>query len=478
MSIYGLGSILSKAVQFLLLPLYTRLLTPGDYGTLELVAMFAGLAGNVFGLRIASGYVREHYECTDEAERESYFASAFWFGLAMSTALTGAMLWWNGEAAGLLFHFDEGPYFLALITGQLFFETQSSLFYHRLMVEQKSKSYAGLRLGALVFNLTITVVLMVVFKMGVAGILWANMLRAAAECLLLPLLMKPRGLLRYSPARLKQMLQYALPLVPLGAASFVLNLSDRYFLQYYDTLTSVGLYSLSYRFASMIYLVTNQPLIAFTPHILSIVDNEEQRKREIVRFTTWFVFAGGLLTFALAAVSREIVMVMASNAFADGWKAVFVLGLSYVLMGVANIICIGFDIQRRYWIKTWSWFGAAAINIGLNFLLIPTWGFIGAAVATALSYLAVVVLYAVVLSKIYPLQLAWTRMGIFLALLIADYQLVALIDWPLLPAVAVKTAVVLGSALLFWKSGLLPADERQRVIETVRARLPGWVSRG
>jgi len=171
-------------------------------------------------------------------------------------------------------------------------------------------------------------------------------------------------------------------------------------------------------------------------------------------------------------------MVMASNAFADGWKAVFVLGFSYVLMGVANIICIGFDIQRRYWIKTWSWFGAAAINIGLNFLLIPTWGFIGAAVATALSYLAVVVLYAVVLSKIYPLQLAWTRMGIFLALLIADYQLVALIDWPLLPAVAVKTAVVLGSALLFWKSGLLPADERQRVIETVRARLPGWVSRG
>ncbi|GAF69488.1 unnamed protein product, partial [marine sediment metagenome] len=157
MSIYGLGGIMTKAISFFLLPIYTRVLVPADYGTLELVYMAGGIIAISYGLMISSGYVREYYVNKDEEHRQALLSSTFGFTFFSTIIILSLTFFFASELSRLLFKFDYGDLFLKLIAISMAIHAHSVIFYNLLMVQEKSKKYISIQIITLLLTIGLTI---------------------------------------------------------------------------------------------------------------------------------------------------------------------------------------------------------------------------------------------------------------------------------------------------------------------------------
>jgi len=350
MSIYGLGGVLTKAIQFFLLPVYTRVLAPADYGSLELVYMVAAIIAMVYGLMISSGYLRNYYDSKEDDHRRVLLGSAVWFTFFSSLVLGGISITYSDSIADAVFDFEGGGLFIALITVSTALKAHSMIFYNLLMVREQAKRYVVLHLITLVVSLSLTVFLVVGKEWGVRGILTAQVSAFSLELLMLAVLMVRPSIFRFSWKNTREMLTYSVPLIPLQVASFVLALSNRYFLQEYRSLEEVGLFSLGYRFASILPLFAIEPLKAFGPHIFSMVDEPEKCKQTLANFTRYFCAGSCLVALGIGMFSREVIQIMSDSAYHSAHRIVFVLCLSYVFYGLNSLTGFAINIVKRNWL--------------------------------------------------------------------------------------------------------------------------------
>jgi len=409
MSIYGLGGIMTKAINFFLLPIYTRILVPADYGTLELVYMVGSIIAILYGFMISSGYVREYYVNKDEEHRQILLSSTFWFAFVSTMIALLLTFFFASELSQLLFKFQHGDLFLKLIAISMAIHAHSMIFYNLLMVQEKSKKYISIQIFTLLSTIGLTIYFIVFLGWSVKGVLIAQVIGRSIEFLILSTLLIRVSIKQISLSAIKEMLKYSVPLIPLQLAAFVLNLSDRFFLQNYQNLNEVGLYSMGYRFASLVPLLAIVPLRAYGPYIFSLTDDTKKCKKTIADFTRYYVAYVLTITLVISMFSREVIMIMIDKNYYSGWTVVYLLCLSYAFYGISNVLSVGIDITKKTWLKAFSWIMAALVNIGLNFLLVPSYGMIGASVATSISFLLVIVLYLIALKYIYPIELQYAK---------------------------------------------------------------------
>ncbi len=462
MSIYGFGGIITKAINFFLLPIYTRVLVPADYGTLELVYMVGSIIAISYGLMISSGYVREYYVNKDEEHRQILLSSTFWFAFVSTMIVLLLTFFLASELSQLLFKFEHGNLFLKLIAISMAIHAHSMIFYNLLMVQEKSKKYISIQIITLLLTIGLTIYFIVFLRWAVKGVLIAQVIGYSIEFLILSILLMRVSIKKISLSALKEMLKYSIPLIPLQLAAFVLNLSDRFFLQNYQNLNEVGLYSMGYRFASLVPLLAIVPLRAYGPYIFSLTDDTKKCKKTIADFSRYYVAYVLTITLVISMFSREIIMVMVDKNYYSGWTVVYLLSLSYVFYGTSNILSVGIDITKKTWLKAFSWIIAALVNIGLNFLLVPSYGMIGASIATSISFLLVIVLYLIALKYIYPIELQYMKFIVITVFTSLTYIISIYLNFTIILAIISKAILLLIFLTILIVSGYFSKIELQK----------------
>ena len=136
--VYGLGSVASQAVAFLLLPLYTRYLTPADYGTLALV----GAAGNVLpliaALGIHSGLTRVFFFYADPDDRDAVVATGLAFGIVSSILVAISLFLFAGDIASFFLDTPEGATLVRLAVGTYTVSALGSIALSILQIHQRA----------------------------------------------------------------------------------------------------------------------------------------------------------------------------------------------------------------------------------------------------------------------------------------------------------------------------------------------------
>jgi len=442
MSVYGLGGILSRFIQFLLLPLYTRVLLPSDYGSLEIVSMTGSIIAILFGLMISSGYVRNYYDNKDNHYRTELFSSAIWFTFFFSAVFLVLFFFLSDNIAARMFNFENGALYLKLILVSSFITVHNQIFYNLLMVQDKARKYVTINVITLLISIVCTIVFVVYFKWSIKGILLAQIIGFGLEFVLLFSSLSEKNLLFFSFEKIKEMLKYSLPLIPLQIASFILELSDRYFLKEYQTLNDVGLYSLGYRFAAIIPLFAVQPMRGFTPYIFSLINTPEKCKQTLADFFRYYLAAILFISLVISMFSREAIMVMADKSYYTSWKVVYILCISYVFYGSVNLLSYAIEIVKKNWISGIFWLFAAAINIGLNFILIPRYGILGASIATTISYFIVLLCYFFAVSRVYYVPFQYGKFLFILALTSIFYYFSTWLNTELILSVILKSLLL------------------------------------
>ena len=437
--IYGLGTMLSPLVGFLLLPLYTRFLTPADYGVLSVLSVTTGILTIVFSLGIPSGMIRFYFDPDERVRNQVVYSSVgAVFVLTASGALIMSAL--AAPISRILVPVSQGPYLVVLTAIGFATGAWTACFQNLMRAQEKPVLYTISNLGGFALRLGLNILFVVGFLRGVAGILEAGIISNIAALALLA----PVGLWARKPsfswAKLKQILRFGIALEPGNLASWVLNMADRYFLQALSDMTQVGLYSVGYKIGQLTEIGLVKPFrLAWPPLIYAEAWDHERAKRSISRIATLYAFFGLWATLGLFLLAPAILKAMATKQYWGALNVVGLVALSYVVLGSGWITGAGLHIIKKPLAISVAFIVGALVNLGLNLILIPLLGMMGAAWATLLSFLFISVFILIASQRRFPVKYEWKRLlaiGVWAVIIAAGALVSQRVWWRVLLALA------------------------------------------
>ncbi len=476
--VYFIADAAARAINLLLVLLYTRVLVPADYGILAVTSTVTQLLVPVLGLSIVASVTRFYFEeTTAEGRRRLYLTTLVFLLVVPTIAVIVAEI--LGQA-GLLNEIGAVPYdpYLRLAVLAAYFSVFIDLPVAVYIVRHQARRVAALTVTNAALLLGSSLVLVVGFHLGVKGILYAAVISAASMSVLavvLSLRLIGRHV-RASPKLLGAMLLYSLPLVPHATAQWVLQISDRLVLSRYVSGADLGLYYVGYSIGSVATFL----VFALTKAMSPILTAELKSSGDSVRVhrlgTYWFgVIVVGC--FVVAIYGADAIKIFAPNRFLAAAEIVPIVALATVAYGVYTIVSSALWYSMRTgWVPVLT-AAAAAINVGLNFLLIPQYGIKAAAWNTAAGFAALALLQGLLAARRYRISWEYGRWAVLSALLIAAYFAVELaapgisVERYGLSVVVIAVLPLVLTAIGFWRP-----EERQWLGRRVRAQAHriGW----
>ena len=256
----------------------------------------------------------------------------------------------------------------------------------------------------------LTLLLVIALEQGPLGVIVGNFSGTLIVYLALLGYRREQLGLQFDRGLLREMNRFGLPLVPTALFLWMTNFSDRFFLVWLDSVAEAGLYSVGVRIASAMVLLLTAFRMAWPAFAYSIRDEGEAR-RTYAFVLTYLTVLTAWVALALTLLSPWLVDLLAADRFAESSRVVGPLAFSTVAYAAYVVIAIGVGRARRTqfnWVVTGV---AALVNVALNLLLIPTYGMMGAAIATVAAYSTMAVAMAWWSQRIYPVPYQWRRVA-------------------------------------------------------------------
>ena len=408
--IYGLGGLVSRILAVFLLPLYTRYLSPSDYGKVETLVALSTVLGIVLRMGITSALFRFYFDSPEPEHRRLVLRTSFWFTMGMATLGLVAGVALSPEISTWLFGSSDDWELVAAafvnIWVNMNYEQLTSLF----RLEERSTAFVAASLANIFLTVGVTLVLVVGLETGPIGVIVGNFAGTLLVYLALVGFRREQLGLQFDRRLLRQMNRFGVPLMPTAIFLWVTNFSDRLFLVRLADTTEVGLYSVGVRIASAMVLILTAFRLAWPAFAYSI-DDDREAKRTYAFVLTYLVLLTTWVATGLALLSPWIVEWIAAPDFESSSRVVGPLAFSTVAFAGYVVVAIGVGRARRTqfnWVVTGA---AAAVNIALNLILIPRYGMMGAAVATIAAYATMFVGMAWWAQRIYRVPYQWRRVA-------------------------------------------------------------------
>lgn len=474
--VYGVAGTIGRFISIFLVPLYTRVFSPAEYGIMAMLGSFTGLVSTLIVLGLDSASARWYYDAPAEGDvqRKEVISTWFWSQMFVGLIVTALIVLFAEQLAQMML--DSHKYSVILILAMLAIplSTFTKVLINWLRYQRRPWSTMIFTLASSLALIAVTVLFVLVWRWGLAGLYWAQLVvaagMAAAAVLVLRSSIAPRFISR---SVLKEMLVFGLPLVPAAVAAWVTASADRFFLKAYRDATEIGVYAIAVTLASGVALVTNAFQMAWGPFAFSIWP-EENSSRVYSKVLSIYVVVGCLLGTAVSLFAPLLLRILTSPAYYGAATSVPWLAFSYLAIGASYIGALGCGIVKSSIPVAVSIFVGAALNTGLNFILIPLWGRDAAAFSTFTAYAAAAVYVFVASQRLYRIPYRFKDvmicLGVSGSVIVADRVLLAPEGWL---AFAARTGLcLLFIPLAFWL-GIVERGHIRRSLLYVERRL-GW----
>jgi O-antigen/teichoic acid export membrane protein len=410
-AIYGLGAVVSRLIGVLLLPVVTRYLHRSDLGAVDTLIALSIVLVIVLRAGISMAFFRFYFDAEDEAGRVTVVRTSFWFTMTMATAGLVAGLVLAGPISEALFSTHSRANLVraafVLLWAQMNYEQLTSLF----RVEERSVAYVAATLANVVITVVGTILLVAVWHKGAVGVLVGNFTGTLAVYAVLLGYRRFQLGLEFDRGLFRQMQRFGLPLVPSGLALWAVDLADRFLLLKLKNTAEVGLYSVGVRISSALLILLIALRTAWPAFAYSIKDDTEA-KRTYGFVLTYVLYVCCWLSLALSLLAPWLVRLLATPRFYPGSRVVPLLVFAGTAFIAFNVMSIGIGRAKATqfnWVVTGL---AAAVNIGLNFLVIPPYGMMGAAAATLAAYTVMFLGMTIRAQQVFHVPYQWRRVAL------------------------------------------------------------------
>jgi O-antigen/teichoic acid export membrane protein len=424
-AVYGLGTVAGRFLNFLLVPFYTNVLVPAEYGVVAYLYSLIAFANVVYWCGMEAAYFKFASEKPAPA-RPSFelFSTPFLAMLATSALLSGVLLLARGTVAGWVGLGAERGDLVGWTAGILFLDAIAIVPFAYLRLAHMAKMFAWVRFLGILSNVLLNVVLLTRNGLGVEGIFISGFVSSALTVLLLLPVIAAQVRPALDRRLLGAMLRFSLPTVPAGLALMALQVIDRPILRALTDDATVGIYQANYRLGIFMMIAVSIYDYAWRPFFFSHA-SDPGAKPLFSRVMTYLVLALSALFLAFVFFVPDIARLeFAGRHFIhprywDGLGIVPVVMLGYFWLGVSTNLSAGIYIEKKTHYLPFINAAGALANVGMNFLLIPRFGIAGAAWATFLAYLGMAgILYAAT-RRVYPVDYEWDRLWKIVATAVA-----------------------------------------------------------
>ncbi len=395
---YMLGNIAVMAAAFVSFPLWTRLLSVSDYGVFCTVTITITFMSVFLKFGNQQAVVRYYHDYTsDEQRRRTYYSTMILGALMIGAAVTALYVAAIGALYGTFLSLEWRWYLVIAGVGGLL-AAMVELLLNFFRASERIGAYNAVRIIRRYGGLGLSVVFVVAFSWGIYGLFIGQILALGLTALLmLYLLFRGRvrdlGLRYFSPGFLREAVSYGFPLIWLELSNNMLAISDRYVILFFHGTHDVALYSAGYNVTQYGLELLYRPLwLAVVPIYLRIHKNEgrEETEKFLSRTLKYYLMAAIPMVFGLGYMGSELLGILATPEYRSAYSVIPVISLSYLFFGTFSILSAGIHIQKKTRILMYASLTSATVNMGLNLLLVPSMGIMGAAVATLISYVLLI----------------------------------------------------------------------------------------
>jgi O-antigen/teichoic acid export membrane protein len=403
-AIYGAASLLSRAISFFLLPLYTRVLSPHDYGAIELVFVLVALVNVTVALEISQGVAR-YFIDSPEDERPRYASTALWFTAATYTtflmvALLAAPFIARALLADSLSASDLRIALVSIWLGGFYYLAQNQLRW-----QLRPMRFAAASITFTLATITSTAILVLVFDLGIRGVFLGQALGNIGGAVVAFWFLRGTYRLEFVKEHWQRMLRFSLPLVPSSIAVFLNSYVDRIAISRLLTIADVGIYGVAFRVASVIGLAVIGIQGALTPLILAH-HRDPETPAQLARIFRLFMLVALGGAIGLTVFAAELVSLLAAPEFSDA-AVLLPLLVPALLLSTMYIFAPGPMLAERTGTFAVVNIAAAVVNVVLNVALVPTVGLPGSAIATLVSAALGFGAILAVSQRLYPVPHEW-----------------------------------------------------------------------
>lgn len=390
------GSIGTKLLSFILLPFYTKFLTPKIYGELNLIIAFISFITPILTLELSGALFRFSSGKT-EKEQNKYLVTGIIYTLPVILIAFLLLKQLIKE------EYIQEYFFILLLT--FIFNFINEMFKEKLRCNSKIKFYTAI--GIIETTLVISLNIYFVPKCNLFGMLLSSLI--ASFCIMLYLLFQIKFFSLISRENLnkkiyEEMLRYSLPLIPNAVVWWVMGLSDRFFIKYYHNFELVGLYSLANKYSLLL-----TTLFGIFYKSLQISALEEFGTKNYSKFFKDIFFSISdlliIVSMFLVYFIKIIIKISVATEYYSVWQYIPLLLIVTLFSSYSAILGINYLVNKDSKGVFNTSLIATVANILFNFILIPKYKVYGAIIATIIAYLILFIIRIIESKKNVEIQI-------------------------------------------------------------------------
>lgn len=418
-ALFAISNFGSKILVFLMVPLYTYILSTEEYGIADLFTVTINILFPLLTLAITEGTLR--FLLDRDSNPGKILAISLLF-IAISTIFVVI-------SSFLLVSFQNNvqeyvPYFIVLyITTSL-----NTCFSNFARGIDKTRIFAAKGILYTVAVISLNLLFLLVLDLGLDGYLLAMILAdiiTVFYMLLSGRIIQYFKLMRIDIRLVKEMLRYCLPLIPTILAWWVMQMSDKYVLIWFSGLAISGVYSVAYKIPSVLSIVSTIFNQAWQISAVKTVEDSDYNKFFKNVYDMFFVSSLGICAI-LIMFAKPIGFILFKKDYFIAWSYVPVLLIAYFFSGLSGVMASAFTAKKKTSVLFYSTLVGAALNLILNFVLIPSYGAIAAAATTMIGFFATSLIREICLRRFFDLKLNSVREVFTYILLICEALVITL----------------------------------------------------
>jgi len=468
-SIYLSATGVSTAISFFTLPIYTRYLSPSDYGIVALFMMFGGISSGLLSVGLQAASYRYYFQYKEDREEYKILNSSNFLFLIFVYLLAGICIYHlAGWFSSALFDGRISPRLIRLsfLSGCMgYFFAYLTLL---LAAQTRSMTFSIVTISQFLLETGFSFYFIFIHSLTYLAKIYAILLTQGIMIACLMILTRDLFGIRFSFRSLKRSLLFSYPLTPRSLIGLVYSSFDKIMLNKYTGLTSVGYYTFGAKFANLVKMATDSVGRAWTPFFMNKAhENSQEAQNTIIRHFYEIAFFFMLVGLGIIYFSEEMIILLTTKEFYPSMYVVPIY-VYFRLFAIIDLLAVNqvlFAEKMQY--RLFASIISVVLNIILNILLIPEYGAIGAAIATAIAAFGSSISCLYFGQRVYPLPVRFRKLVdmfiLFIAFTLPVYPIM-IADMNFIVKIILKIIIILVFVGLGFKLSYVSRESRNMLL--------------
>lgn len=407
--IYGTSTILGRFLNFILVPFYTNVFTPQDYGIFSVIFAYIAFLMIFYSLGFESGYFKFASTLEEGNEKENF--SIPFFTIAINSFILSSLIILFAPGIAVFLEGSDRYINIVRICALILFADSVCLIpFAYLRLKNKAGLFAIIKILNITINLILNFILVLVYKLGIEGVFISNLAASVITLLLLLPIISKNISFSFPRKLFDELWKFSLPYIPAGFAAILMQVVSRPILMVMTDEASVGIFQANFKLGIFMMLIVSMFEYAWRPFFLNNAgepDAKELFSKVMLYFTGFTSIILIILTFSIDSIIKIPIFHSRTLIGPKYWSGVYIVPVvlySYLVYGSYINLMAGIYIEKKSKYLPLITGSGAVVNILLNIFLIPYLGIMGSAIASFFGYLCMTCYIYYITHKYYPVR--------------------------------------------------------------------------